>query len=68
MVSSARHRGPRTPPEPVLLRCRVHAEGGRLAGSGPQSPPARVLRLTQTEELFTTGATGAAGSDAVPAA
>ncbi|WP_051789874.1 STAS domain-containing protein [Streptomyces sp. NRRL S-1022] len=36
----------------VMLRRRLHAEGGRLAVTGLQSQPARLLQITETYDLF----------------
>ncbi|MFF7357216.1 STAS domain-containing protein [Streptomyces filipinensis] len=46
----------------VLLRRRLHTEGGDLTITGLQSQPARLLQLSRADELFTAGTT-AAGSD-----
>ncbi|MET8942756.1 STAS domain-containing protein [Streptomyces sp. NPDC004542] len=51
----------------ILLRRRLHAEGGRLAVTGLQPQPERLLRLTQADELFTVIPSGAAGSGAAVA-
>ncbi|MGV9249588.1 STAS domain-containing protein [Streptomyces sp. NPDC003710] len=51
----------------ILLRRRLHAEGGRLAVTGLQDQPERLLQLTQASELFTVIPSGTAGSDEVPA-
>lgn len=51
----------------ITLRRRLRAEGGRLAVTGLQTQPERLLQLTQTSELFTVIPSGTAGSDAVPA-
>ncbi|MER6076048.1 STAS domain-containing protein [Streptomyces sp. NPDC001817] len=49
----------------ILLRRRLHAEGGRLAVTGLQTQPERLLQLTQASELFTVIPPGRAGSDEV---
>ncbi|MFJ2825465.1 STAS domain-containing protein [Streptomyces toxytricini] len=40
----------------VRLRRRMRAEGGRLAVTGLGSQPTRLLKITDTYELFTTDA------------
>ncbi|MEU6369967.1 STAS domain-containing protein [Streptomyces sp. NPDC046931] len=47
----------------VLLRRRLHAVGGRLAVTGLQSQPARLLEITDTYELFAADTAAADGSD-----
>ncbi|MEW2515817.1 STAS domain-containing protein [Streptomyces sp. NPDC046870] len=47
----------------VLLRRRLHAEGGRLAVIGLQPQPARLLEITDTYELFAADTTDADDSD-----
>ncbi|MEV6839742.1 STAS domain-containing protein [Streptomyces sp. NPDC051133] len=49
----------------IQLRHRLHAEGGRLAVTGLQTQPERLLQLTQAGELFTVTAPDAAGRDDV---
>lgn len=45
------------------LRRRPHAEGGRLAITGLQSQPARLLQLTGAYSLFAADTTAADGTD-----
>ena len=47
----------------LLLRQRLHAEGGRLAVTGLQPQPARLLEITQTYDLFAADTTAADGPD-----
>ncbi|MEU2062426.1 STAS domain-containing protein [Streptomyces sp. NPDC013455] len=47
----------------VLLRRRLHAEGGLLAITGLQPQPAQLLKLTGAYELFAADTVTAAGSE-----
>ncbi|WP_326806013.1 STAS domain-containing protein [Streptomyces sp. NBC_01788] len=47
----------------VLLRRRLQAEGGRLAVTGLQPQPARLLEITETLDLFAADTAAANGSD-----
>jgi anti-anti-sigma factor len=47
----------------VLLRRRLQAEGGRLAVTGLQPQPARLLQITGAYDLFAVDTTTAEGSD-----
>ncbi|MGW3360321.1 STAS domain-containing protein [Streptomyces bungoensis] len=47
----------------VLLRRRLHAEGGHLAVTGLQPQPARLLEITQTYALFAADTAVANDSD-----
>jgi anti-anti-sigma factor len=47
----------------VSLRLRLDAEGGRLALTGLQPQPTRVLQITGAYDLFTADTTTADGTD-----